>query len=54
MWSLPVVILDPGADLDPSVRKAHELGLVQQLAAHAAVKALDVAVLHWLARSDVM
>ena len=54
MRPLPVVILDPGSDLDPCVGHAEEQGLVQQFVAHAAVKALDVAVLHRLARSDVM
>ena len=33
---------------------AEEQGLVEQLVAHAAVKALDVAVLHRPARCDVM
>lgn len=54
MRSLTVVILDPGSDLDPGMGKAHEQRLIEKLIAHAAVEALDVAVLHRLARSDVM
>ena len=52
--SLPVVVLNPGSDLDPCVGKAHEQGLVQQFVAHAAVEAFDEAVLHRLAGGDVM
>ena len=54
MRSLPVVVLNPGGDLDPCVGKAHEQCPVQQLIAHAAVEALDLAVPHWPAGSNVM
>lgn len=37
MRSLPVVILDPGRDLDPRVGEAVEQRLVEQFVAHAAV-----------------
>lgn len=54
MRSLTVVILDPGSDLDPGMGKAHEQRRIEKLIAHTTVEALDVAVLHRLARSDVM
>jgi hypothetical protein len=52
--SLPIVVLDPGGDLEPGMGHAEEQRFVEQFVAHAAVKAFDVAVLHRLARSDVM
>ncbi|GLJ00341.1 hypothetical protein Sbs19_41580 [Sphingobium sp. BS19] len=54
MRSLTIAILDPGSDLGPGMGKAHEQRLIEKLIAHAAVEALDSAVLHRLARSDVM
>lgn len=51
MWPLLVAILDPGSDLDPCVGHAEEQGLVHQFFAHPAVEALDLTVLHLLARS---
>ncbi len=44
--SLPVVILDPGSDLDPCIGHAEEQGLNQQPVGDPAVKALDVADLY--------
>jgi hypothetical protein len=52
--SLQVVVLDSGSDLDPYVGKANEQGLVEQFVAHSTVEALDVAVLHRLAQSDLV
>ena len=54
MRSLPVVILDLGCDLDPGMSMAEEQGLVEQLVAHATIEALAEAVLHRLARRDIM
>ncbi len=36
--SLPVVILDPGSDLDPCMGQAEEQGFVEQLVAHVTVE----------------
>jgi hypothetical protein len=44
----------PSVVLEPRVRTAHEQGLVEQLVAHEATEALDLAILHRLARSDVI
>lgn len=54
MRSCPVVILDPGNDLDPGMGKAHEQDLVGRLVTHLAIEALEIAILHRLARSDVI
>jgi len=49
-----VVVLDPVADAGPRVIEAAEQRLVQKLVAHAAVEGLADAVLHRLARGDVV
>ena len=49
-----VVVIHPGGDLGAGVIQADEQRLVEKLVAHAAVEALDVAVLHRLARCDVV
>ncbi len=45
---------DPSRDLDPGMSKAEEQRLVQQFIADATIEALSEAVLHRLARCDVM
>jgi hypothetical protein len=52
--SLPVVVLDPGSGLAAGMSKSHEQVVVQKLFAHAAFKALNLAVLQRFALSDVM
>jgi len=52
--SLLIVILCLGGDYNTGVVQAQEQGLVEQLVAHATVEALDVAILHRLARCDVV
>lgn len=54
MRSLPVISLDQGCDLDPGMGEAPEQRPVQKLIAHAAIETSDIAVLHRLARSDIM
>ncbi len=54
MRTLVVVVAYPGADLFPRVVKAEEQRLIQELIAHASVEAFAEAVLHGLARRDVM
>jgi hypothetical protein len=49
-----VVVLYPGSDHDAGMIKAQEQGLVEQLVPHATVEALDVAILHWFARGNVV
>lgn len=54
MWSLLVVVLCPGRNHHTGVVQAQEQGLVEQLVAHATVEALGVAILHRLARGNVV
>ncbi len=49
-----VVVVLPEADLLPGISQAREQHLVEELVAEAAVEALDEAVLHRLARRDVV
>src|SRR5690606_28187164 len=52
--SLSVVIRPPASEHLTGMRQAAEDGLVQQLVAQATVEALDEAVLHRLARRNVV
>jgi hypothetical protein len=54
VWAVTVVIVLPGADLFPDLTERREQGLVQQLISEPAVEAFHEAVLHGLARRDVM
>ena len=49
-----VVVLDPRGDHLAGLIEREEQCLIQQLVPHLAIEALDVAVLHGLARHDVM
>ena len=49
-----IVVADPCADLLPRVVEAEEQRFVQQLIAHTTVEAFAEAVLHRLARRDVV
>ena len=49
-----VVVGDPGSNDLPGLVEIEEQALVEQLVAHAAVEGFDVAVLHRLARCDVV
>jgi hypothetical protein len=49
-----VVVADPGADLRARVIEAEEQRFVQKLIAHASVETFAEAILHRLARRDVM
>ncbi len=53
MRSRGVEVLPPFGDGAAGVIEAEEQSLVQKLIAHPAVEALDVAILHRLARCDV-
>jgi hypothetical protein len=46
-----IVIVDPVPDLGPGVIEAEEQALVEKLVAHAHVKTLAEAILHWLSGS---
>ncbi len=48
------MVIHPGSDLDANMREAREQRLVQQFVAHPTVTALAKAILHRLARRDVM
>ena len=52
LWSFLVVFPPPGFDDRPGVRNAREPVFVQTLVAQAAIEALDVGVLVWLAGLD--
>lgn len=54
MRALGVVILDPARDDVAGLAQCQEQRLVQKLIPHAAVEALDIAVLHGAARRDVV
>ena len=54
MRSLPVIVVGPGGDHHAGMVQAQEQRLIEQLVAHATVEALDVAVLHRLARGDMV
>src|SRR3954451_8227859 len=54
MWPRRVVVVDPFGKRAAGVVEAEEQALVEELVAHAAVEALDVAVLHGLAFLDVV
>ena len=54
MRPLVIVDLSTGGDHDAGMIQAQEQRLVEQLVARATVEALDVAVLHRLARCDVV
>jgi len=54
VWSGCVVVLDPCGDHLASLVEIEEQCLVQELVAHLAVEALDIAVLHGFAGSDVV
>lgn len=49
-----VVVSDPGTDDLVSLIEIEEQALVEELIAHAAVEGFDVAVLHGLAKCDVV
>src|SRR3546814_3749368 len=49
-----VVIFGPGRDHCAGMIEVEEQRLIQKLIAHPAIKALDIAVLHRLARRDIM
>ncbi len=54
MLSPAVVVFHSGSDLGSCVGKVYEQGLVPSIVVHAAVKALDIAVLDKPAWNDVM
>src|SRR6218665_2257101 len=54
MWSVSVVVLLPCDDFRPGLRQRREQGFVEAFVAEAAIEAFHEAVLHWLARRDVM
>ena len=54
MRAFGIVVSRPGGDYDPGVGQVAEHGLVEQLVPHSAVEALHEAVLHRLARRDVV
>ena len=54
VWSLLVIIFNPGGDLDAVMRRAEEQRLVRQFFAHATIEALAEAVLQRLPWRDVM
>ena len=49
-----VVVMPPGIKHEPGMRQRREQRLVEAFVAQAPVEALDEAVLHWLARGDVV
>lgn len=49
-----VVVVDPFANGAAGMIEAEEQAFVKQLIAHAAVERFDIAVLHRLARRDVV
>ena len=54
MRAFGVVVVGPCGDHDARVCQVAEHGLVEQLVAHPPVETLDEAVLHGLARRDVV
>ena len=54
MRALGIVAVDPVGDRFTGMAEVYEQGLVQELVAHPAVERLTIAVLHGLARGDVM
>src|SRR3954470_4105436 len=54
MWAPFVVVVSPFGDRRSGMIEAEEQGFVQEFVAHAAVEALAEAVLHGLARCDVV
>lgn len=49
-----VIILRPFSDGAAGMIEAEEEALVEQLVAHASVEALDISILHWPSRRDVV
>lgn len=54
VWSDVVVVVPPGGQREPGVRQRGEQRLVEALLARTAIEAVHDAVLHRLARCDVM
>ena len=54
MWARVVVVHAPNSQGHASLIKRREQGLIEQFVTQAPIEALDEAILHGLARRDIM